>query len=643
MIPDDVVEEIRSRADLVDVIGEFVRLKKSGKDYRGLCPFHDEKTPSFYVVPSKGFYNCFGCGASGDVFSFLMERQGMDFVEAVKWVGRRSGVEVREVRTGAEEDDHDRRLYEANAFARRFYRERLEDEEEGRAARSYLEERGIGEEAVERYGLGYAPDGWRALKEAAATHGIEESTLLEAGLVKESEKVDEAYDRFRNRIVFPIESVSGKVLGFGGRILPGEEDVGRKAPKYLNSPESPIYHKGEVLYGLGWAKNAIRREDAVLVVEGYMDAVALGAAGIEHVAAPLGTSMTEAQAELLRRYTKRVYLLFDSDAAGLRATFRAADLLLAAGLQPAVVTLPPGEDPDSVVRDEGAEALLEYVDQAVDVLDRKLQILDERDYFSSIEQTREAVDRLLPTLRAAADPALRDIYVAKVAERTGVRRDTLQEELARADRQAFAGWRGGGDPSSRSVSGGRGGPRRSAASGRAGRRGGRTRYPERDLKRRMGAERLVLWVLLHDPDRTYHESVVEQIGPDDFVDPDFRDLFRALVEEPDPVKAAEGMEARVASALEELLADDLEASNVRRLFQESVNRIRQKPLQEKKEELHRLLDEAVESKEEERKEQLLDELNRLSREQKDMGAGWESFRPAVFRRSRTNQTDEPSR
>ncbi|MFW6200167.1 MAG: DNA primase, partial [Gemmatimonadota bacterium] len=266
MIPDDVVEEIRSRADLVDVIGEFVRLKKSGKDYRGLCPFHDEKTPSFYVVPSKGFYNCFGCGASGDVFSFLMERQGMDFVEAVKWVGRRSGVEVREVRTGAEEDDHDRRLYEANAFARRFYRERLEDEEEGRAARSYLEERGIGEEAVERYGLGYAPDGWRALKEAAATHGIEESTLLEAGLVKESEKVDEAYDRFRNRIVFPIESVSGKVLGFGGRILPGEEDVGRKAPKYLNSPESPIYHKGEVLYGLGWAKNAIRREDAVLVV-----------------------------------------------------------------------------------------------------------------------------------------------------------------------------------------------------------------------------------------------------------------------------------------------------------------------------------------------------------------------------------------
>ncbi|MFW6199984.1 MAG: toprim domain-containing protein, partial [Gemmatimonadota bacterium] len=379
------------------------------------------------------------------------------------------------------------------------------------------------------------------------------------------------------------------------------------------------------------------------VVEGYMDAVALGAAGIEHVAAPLGTSMTEAQAELLRRYTKRVYLLFDSDAAGLRATFRAADLLLAAGLQPAVVTLPPGEDPDSVVRDEGAEALLEYVDQAVDVLDRKLQILDERDYFSSIEQTREAVDRLLPTLRAAADPALRDIYVAKVAERTGVRRDTLQEELARADRQAFAGWRGGGDTSSRSVSGGRGGPRRSAASGRAGRRGGRTRYPERDLKRRMGAERLVLWVLLHDPDRTYHESVVEQIGPDDFVDPDFRDLFRALVEEPDPVKAAAGMEARVASALEELLADDLEASNVRRLFQESVNRIRQKPLQEKKEELHRLLDEAVESKEEERKEQLLDELNRLSREQKDMGAGWESFRPAVFRRSRTNQTDEPSR
>ncbi len=294
-----------------------------------------------------------------------------------------------------------------------------------------------------------------------------------------------------------------------------------------------------------------------------------------------------------------------------------------------MVTLPPGEDPDTVVRAEGPEGLLEYVDQAMDVLDRKLQILEERDYFSSIEQTREAVDRLLPTLRAAADPALRDIYVSKVAERTGVRRETLEEELARAEREA------GERPGDRRGRGGRG--------GRSGPRRARRRDPERDLRRRMGAERLVLWVLLHDPDRTYHDSVAEQIGPDDFVDPDYRDLFRGLVEEPDPRKAAEGMDGRVASLLEELLADDREASNVGRLFRESVNRIRQKPLQERKEELRRLLDEAIEAGEEERKEQILDDLSRLSREQKDMGAGWESFRPAVFRRSRTNQTDEPSR
>ncbi len=341
MIPDELVEEVRARADLVDIIGEHVALKRSGKDFKARCPFHEERTPSFYVVPSKGFYKCFGCDESGDVFTFLMKRLGLSFVDAVKYVAERTGIEIREVTSAGG----------GRSLPRPLRGQRLcqgvllwfpVGPRGGREAQAYLQGRGIRKETAERFGLGFAPDEWRGLREAAAVHGIEDSILLEVGLLIQREDGKEPYDRFRNRVIFPIESTSGRVLAFGGRVLGA---AGKGVPKYLNSPESPIYHKGEVLYGLSWAKNAIRREASALVVEGYMDAVSLAAVGMDNVVAPLGTSMTEDQARLLARYCRRVYLLFDSDAAGLKATFRAGDILLAEGLHPAVVTLPPGGGP----------------------------------------------------------------------------------------------------------------------------------------------------------------------------------------------------------------------------------------------------------------------------------------------------------
>lgn len=617
MIPDDVVEEVRARADITDIVGEFVSLKKSGKEYKSLCPFHDEKTPSFYVVPSKEFYKCFGCGASGDVFSFLMEHQGMDFVEAVKHAGRRSGVEVEEVKRSGEQEDPNRHLYEVNAFARMFYQDTLWDEEEGAGARSYLEERGIDGETAERFEVGYAPDEWRALRDAASTHGIDVETLLEAGLLNQSEKASKPYDRFRNRIVFPILSLSERVLGFGGRIL-GEGGEG--VPKYLNSPESPIYHKGEVLYGLSWARRAIRRQEAALVVEGYMDAVALAAAGLENVVAPLGTSMTREQARLLSRYCTRVYLLFDSDPAGLKATFRAGDTLLAAGMHPAVVTLPPGEDPDDVVRREGEGYVRELVDQALDVLDRKIQILDEHDYFSSIERTRDAVDRLLPTIRATTDPALRDIYVAKVADRTGVRRETLEAELHRQDER-----------SRRSRA------RRRGRSSRQRRERGKG-SSDRTLPK-MGAEREILRILLRDPEGSYLEDCAEALAPDDFVDPAYRALYERLLQTPDLSHVPEGMDPVAARTLEELLADSREISHTRKVFQESVNRIRRKPLEQKSRELRGLLAEAEDSGDDERVGTLMDELSALARERREMGVGWESAAHKAARVSKRNEEE----
>lgn len=581
MIPDETVDEVRARADLVEVVGESVQLKRSGKEWKGKCPFHDDRTPSFYVVPQKGFYKCFGCGESGDVFTFVMKRTGMEFNDAVKHLGSRFGVEVREIRSrDEEEEDPLRPLYEANALAREWFRSRLLDPDVGRSARRYLKQRGIDAETAERFGLGYAPDGWRGLRDYAHGHDLSDELLLEVGLLTTSERAPEPYDRFRNRIIFPIESVSGKVVAFGGRV-PGKG--GKGVPKYLNSPESPVYHKGRVLYGLGWNRNAIRREGVALVVEGYMDVVSLGAGGVEHAVAPLGTSMTEEQAKLLRRYCERALLLFDSDEAGLRATFRAGDVLLAAGVHPSVVTLPPGEDPDTVVRREGAEGLRRHLAQAVDLLDRKFQLLDEKGYLESIDGTRRALDKLLPTVRAAADPALRDLYVAKVAERTGVRRETLEGELAAA---------------SGAVRGSRRPPERPSV------RRGRSRVPPG-----LGAERQLLMVLLHA--REWIERAAEQVGPDDFRDAAYRRIFARLLEDPELSTSTPGLDPDIVRRLEDLQGDPEELTHTGEVFEASVMHLKKRQLRARAHELKKAVRRA-ESHEE--KVRLAKELERLTRE-----------------------------
>jgi DNA primase len=544
MIPDDQVEEVRARADIVEIINEFVPLKKAGREYKARCPFHEEKTPSFCVVPDKAFYKCFGCGESGDVFRFLMKRNGLDFVEAVRHVAARSGVELRETQgRGPAPEDPNRPLYELNAFARDFYRKSLLDPEGGRLARDYLAARGVDAETAERFGLGYAPDGWHVLAEAARKHGFADALLLQSGLLSTSERAKEPFDTFRARVTFPIEDLSGRTVAFGARIL-GKAEGG---PKYMNSPESPIYHKGEICYGLSWAKHAIRKESAVLLVEGYMDVVTLAASGVAHVVAPLGTAVTDEQAKLLARFSTRVFLLFDSDAAGLKATFRAGDTLLRCGLHPAVVTLPPGEDPDTLVRKEGAAGLRHYLDQSVDVLDRKLQMLIEHGYFEDIDKTRQALDKLLPTLRAAADPALRDIYVARVAERTGVRRETLELEITRRPSRI---------PRPAAAPGARPAAPRVPNSGR--------RIP------RMGADRMILLAMLKYRPRI--DQAAEELSSDDFEDAADREIFKALLDDPELQAAPGAMDPVAAARLGELMASPEEVTQ--QMFEDARTRKR---------------------------------------------------------------------
>ncbi len=515
MIAQNVVEEVRARADIVEIVGEHVQLKRAGKEYKARCPFHNEKTPSFYVVPAKGFYKCFGCGESGDAFSFLMKRQGLTFQEAVRVVAAKVGVDIPadDDRRG---DEPNRALYEVVAFAADFFRKHLWEEAGGERARQYLETRAIGRPTAERFGLGFAPDGWRLLREAAHKHGMTDELLLDAGLIKESEKQDEPYDRFRDRVIFPLAETTGRTVAFGGRVLRASEG----APKYLNSPETPIYQKGRMLYGLNWSRAAIRREGVALVVEGYMDYVSLASAGLENLVAGMGTAMTTEQAALLARYTRKAVLLYDSDLAGLKATFRTGDALLQAGVEPLVATLPPGEDPDSVVRKGGAAALSAAVDAAVDVLDRKLQILEQRGFFADIEGVRHALDRLLPTVRAAADPALKDIYVARVAERTGVRRETIEQALT-SDRPFSA----------QAV---RTQPQRRVQP--AVRRGSETPAPQRGPQR--GSERQLILLLLRDASRI--EPAGRVLLGSHFRDAVMREIFEWLCAGADNVDALSG-------------------------------------------------------------------------------------------------------
>ena len=419
LIPDDVIEQIREAADLVGIIGEHVELKRTGSDFRAPCPFHGGTHRNFAVIPRKGMFYCFVCHASGDVFTFFMKKLGMDYPTAVREVARRVGITIPE--RGPTGPDPREPLYGAVAAAADWFARQLVETPEAQIARDYLTTRHLDLETVQPLGLGYAPKS-KTFIDAMKGLGVRDEVLLEAGLLAKRED-GTLVPRFRGRLLFPIHDLRARVVAFGGRIL------GEGEPKYLNSSDTPIFHKGKLLYNLHVAKHAMRKAERAILVEGYFDVLRLSLAGIEEVVAPLGTGLTPEQAELVKRHAPHVILLYDSDEPGLRATFRAGDELLRQGLRVSVASLPPGEDPDTLVQKQGAAGLEAILKDAVDPLERKIQILDRKAFFSSLPGRRRALDRLLPTIRAAKDPVTRDLYLARVAEAAGVRVGTLENEL----------------------------------------------------------------------------------------------------------------------------------------------------------------------------------------------------------------------
>ncbi len=437
MIPDEEVDRIRESADIVQIIGEHVALRRVGTDWRGPCPFHQGTHRNFSVSARRKLYHCFVCDEKGSVFTFLQRRLGVDFPTAVRMVAEKSGLEVREVRAAREGPDPREPLWEIQAAGAEFFQSVLWDDPLGGPARAYLAERGVPRELADRFGIGFAPREIGLLRAHLTSLGYAEAQQLAAGLLVQRDEGAEPRPRFRSRVMFPIRDLSGHVAGFGGRLLgPGE-------PKYLNSAESPIFVKGKLLYGLHTARLAARREDRMLLVEGYFDALRIVAAGLESVVAPLGTALTADQAQLLARYTKNVFLLYDGDGAGLKATFRAGDELLRSGVTVRVVTFPEGDDPDTYVSRHGAEGLERLLERSLDVFERKMQILERGGWFSDLPKRRAALDRLLPTLRATADPLLRDLYIARASETSGVDRSVLAREVGGRSDAAAPRERGG--------------------------------------------------------------------------------------------------------------------------------------------------------------------------------------------------------
>jgi DNA primase len=439
MIPDETIEQVRDSTDLVGLIGEAVSLKRTGADYRGPCPFHGGTNRNFAVIPRKGRYYCFVCHASGDVFTWFMQRMGLSYPDAVREAGRRVGITIPERAERAGPDPHEP-LYGAAAAAHDWFTRQLLELPDARIAREYLERREVPLESAAMLGLGFAPQG-KAFLDAMAVLGIEPQVLLRAGLAAQRDD-GVVSARFRGRLLFPIHDLRGRVVGFGGRLLAEGE------PKYLNSPETEIFHKGRQLYNLHQAKSEIRKEESVILVEGYFDVLRLVLAGIDHVVAPLGTALTPDQAALLKRYAPSATLVYDSDRAGLQATFRAGDELLRHAVRVRVATLPPGEDPDTLVRQGGRAALDQTLGDAVDLLERKIQLLERKGYFEGFEHRREAVDRLLPTIRAAADPITRELYLSLASEKTKISKEVLEQELAGQRQAGEAGHHAGPVPSS---------------------------------------------------------------------------------------------------------------------------------------------------------------------------------------------------
>ncbi|MBU4362576.1 DNA primase [bacterium] len=425
----DLLEEIRNHCDIVDIISEYVHLKPAGKGFKGLCPFHGEKTPSFMVSPEKQLFHCFGCGEGGNVFNFLMKYEKFSFFEAVEMLAKKSGVSLP-----VDEEKENllyrkkERLYKLNNLAANYYRECLFRTNQGKKIINYLKKRGINDTSVEKYRLGYAPPGWDALTNFLKKKGYSYEELIKAGLIKKSKIEGKYIDYFRDRIIFPIFHLSGRVIGFGGRILDDS------LPKYINSPETLVYNKGSNLYNLNFAKEDIRKKNYIIIVEGYTDVLITQQYEFNNVAASLGTALTTKQIDLIKRFTDTVLIAYDADSAGNMATLRSLDLLIEAGLGIKVLALPQGYDPADFLIKKGIKPFQNLIDRSLSLIDYKLKLLYSNYSVKTIEGKVKVIKGILPTLSVIGNEVELRAQTKKISEELKLSEEAILIELKKYKR-----------------------------------------------------------------------------------------------------------------------------------------------------------------------------------------------------------------
>ena len=430
-IPDHIIDEIRDRTDIVTVISDHVVLKKVGKNFKGLCPFHSEKTPSFSVSPDKRIYHCFGCGVGGNVFKFLMEIQSISFPEVLKVLAERAGIPLpRNSSDHSTDPGHKEResLRKLNEAATRYFQSLLKNPEGGLSARNYLTSRHFDAEILERYRVGWAAPTWKGLlTHVQQKSSVTQEQLLKSGLIIKKEDSSTVYDRFRGRVIFPIKDLHSNIIGFGGRSI-NEEDQ----PKYLNSPETLLYQKSETLFGMDQAKQAIRKENQVILVEGYFDQMRAVQHGVEYVVATCGTALTAKQASMLRNHAETAILIFDSDSAGRSAAEKGFDILLEHGMNVKIVVLPDGQDPDSFIQEQGAESFLEKIRNAKPFMESYIDALVRESPGQTPADKVKMANQILPLLAKIKNTVERSAWLEKFTSKTNIDDRTFLKELSKA-------------------------------------------------------------------------------------------------------------------------------------------------------------------------------------------------------------------
>jgi len=427
LIDDKTIEEVKQRADIVEVISDFVQLKKAGSNYKAISPFVDEKTPSFFVSPSKEIYKCFSSGKGGDAISFVMEFDGLSYLEAIKYLAEKYGIDIQEQEQTPEQilvQNERESIFIALNFAKEFYHDLLQNNTEGQSiGLSYFKERGYDLKTIEKFGLGYSLEEWDSFMSSALKKGFSEDILDKAGLIVKKEE-GKVYDRFRGRVIFPIHNLTGKAIGFGARTLRKD----KKVPKYVNSPESQVYHKSDVLYGMHLAKRFMRDQDNCFLVEGYTDVISMHLSGIENVVASSGTSLTDNQIKLIHRYTKNITVLFDGDAAGLKASLRGIDMILETDMNVRVVVFPEGEDPDSYSKKLGSTDFSDFLkNNAVDFIRFKAELLSNEASNDPIKKA-ETIKDIVHSISIIPDSVKRSVYIKETSDLLGIEESVLLSE-----------------------------------------------------------------------------------------------------------------------------------------------------------------------------------------------------------------------